>query len=412
MNAAEKAAGFAITGDTGGEAGVAWSPSPPPASPATLAATSASDGTWSVQVPADAAYLTGTSVTVTVNATKTGFTDAAAVTRTLAVDLAAPALVSATVDGAVLTLTYGEDLDREAVPAGSAFTVKVGGTAADLAGTDPVAVSARAVTLTLAAPVAHGDTVTVSYTKPASRPVRDEAGNEAANLDDETVTNETADTEAPRVASIERQTPATSPTNVDTLVWRVTFSEDVQDVTRDDFALAGTNATLTVAAVQGSRSAYDVTAAGGDLAGLDGTVTLSFASAQDIKDLADNALANTAPTGTDERTWVVDNTAPTVSYTAPGSLTVGVAIADLRPATSDADIARYAASGLPARPCHRRERRHHLRHADDGEHRRHRRHGDGDRRGGQPRRGDRALPRRRQGHPGARASSQYDAGPR
>ena len=317
VNAAEKAAGFAITGDTGGEAGAAVTVAITGLT-GHLAATSASDGTWSVQVPADAAYLTGTSITVTVNAAKAGLTDAAAVTRTLAVDLAAPALVSATVDGAVLTLTYGEDLDRDAVPAGSAFAVKVGGTAADLAGTDPVAVSARAVTLTLAAPVAHGDTVTVSYTKPASHPVRDEAGNEAANLDDETVTNDTAEMVPPRVTSIERHMPSSSPTSADTLVWRVTFSEDVQNVTRDDFALAGTSATLTVAAVQGSRSAYDVTAAGGDLAGLDGAVTLSFATGQDIVDLADNALADTAPTGTDERTWVVDNTAPTVSYTAPG----------------------------------------------------------------------------------------------
>ena len=58
---------------------------------------------------------------------------------------------------------------------------------------------------------------------------------------------------------------------------------------------------------------YDVTVSGGDLASLDGTVTLSFASGQNIADIADNALSDTAPTGTNANTYVVDNTAPTVT---------------------------------------------------------------------------------------------------
>ena len=54
------------------------------------AATSATGGAWSVAVPAAAAYLTGTSVTVTVSASKTGYTPPGDVTRALAVDLTAP----------------------------------------------------------------------------------------------------------------------------------------------------------------------------------------------------------------------------------------------------------------------------------------------------------------------------------
>ena len=46
--------------------------------------------TWSVDVPPNAGYIAGTSVTVTVSATKTGFTAASPVTRTLTVDLSAP----------------------------------------------------------------------------------------------------------------------------------------------------------------------------------------------------------------------------------------------------------------------------------------------------------------------------------
>ena len=89
VNIAEKAAGFAIGGDTGSEAGVTVSVTIGTESP--LTATSAAGGAWSVDVPADAAYLTGASVAVTVSASKTGFTSPGDVMRTLAVDLTAPA---------------------------------------------------------------------------------------------------------------------------------------------------------------------------------------------------------------------------------------------------------------------------------------------------------------------------------
>ena len=56
------------------------------------------------------------------------------------------------------------------------------------------------------------------------------------------VTPSATDTTAPRVTSIERNTPTTSPTNADTLTWRVTFNEDVKDVGDADFAIAGTTA--------------------------------------------------------------------------------------------------------------------------------------------------------------------------
>ena len=79
--------------------------------------------------------------------------------------------------------------------------------------------------------------------------------------------DETADTTAPRVASIVRQNPTSSPTNADSLTWRVTFSEAVSNVDAADFAVSGTTATVTaVAAVSGVTGAYDVTASGGNLA--------------------------------------------------------------------------------------------------------------------------------------------------
>ena len=88
-----------------------------------------------------------------------------------------------------------------------------------------------------------------------------------------------ADTTAPRVASIVRETPTSSPTNADSLTWRVTFSEAVSNVDEADFAVSGTTATVTaVAAVSGVTGGYDVTASGGNLAGLSATVTLTISS--------------------------------------------------------------------------------------------------------------------------------------
>ena len=67
----------------------------------TLSATSETGGAWSVPVPAAATYLTGTEVEVTVEASKTGYTDATPVMRTLVVDLVAPSSRTYTVPGSL-----------------------------------------------------------------------------------------------------------------------------------------------------------------------------------------------------------------------------------------------------------------------------------------------------------------------
>ena len=148
----------------------------------------------------------------------------------------------------------------------------------------------------------------------------DAAGNDNTAATRVSSTYTAPDTTAPRVASIARQTPSSSPTNANSLTWRVTFSEDVQNVDTADFTVSGTTATLTAAAVPGLSLAYDVTATGGNLAGLDGTVTLSFAVGQNITDTTSNALANTAPTGANEASYVLDNTGPGVTISdVPGT---------------------------------------------------------------------------------------------
>ena len=102
------------------------------------------------------------------------------------VDNVAPTFVSAGTSGTdKVVLTYSEALNTTQ-PATSAFTVKVGGNSR---GVDTVAISGSAVTLTLASAFRPGDTLTVSYTKPGSNPIKDAADNEAVSLAETTVTN-------------------------------------------------------------------------------------------------------------------------------------------------------------------------------------------------------------------------------
>ena len=132
-----------------------------------------------------------------------------------------------------------------------------------------------------------------------------------------------ADTTAPTVTSITPQDPTSSPTNSDSLTWRVTFSEAVSNVDSADFVITGTTATLTVTAVTSMTGVYDVTASGDNLDSLDGTVTLAFAADQNIVDPSDNTLTATTPTGINDPTFELDNTVPTfVSGTANGTLIV------------------------------------------------------------------------------------------
>ena len=75
-------------------------------------------------------------------------------------------------------------------------------------------------------------------------------------------TDPVVDITAPTVVSIARQSPATSPTNANSLTWRVTFSEAVENVDAADFEAGGpTGATLAVADVPGAH-AVDVTVSG------------------------------------------------------------------------------------------------------------------------------------------------------
>ena len=98
-----------------------------------------------------------------------------------------------------VVIDFGEALDRVSIPAVSAFSVSVAGTARAV---PSVAINGRSLVLIYAAnPPTAGQTVTVSYTKPASKPLRDAAGNEVASFTNHAVTNAIGDTAAPTFSS-------------------------------------------------------------------------------------------------------------------------------------------------------------------------------------------------------------------
>ena len=198
--------------------------------------------------------------------------DAALVVRLSDVDDAAPVLSSASVDGAVLTLTFSEALDTASQPPASSFAVTVGGTARTV---DAVAVSGKVVTLTLSSAVTSGQTVTVGYTVPTgagAKPVQDAAGNRAASF---------ANTEAKNL------TAAALPA-----VWIVAVSTPVTEGTAAAFVLRRTGATddaltVTVSVSEAGSVLNGAPPSSATFAAGSAEARLSVATANDAVDEAD-----------------------------------------------------------------------------------------------------------------------------
>ncbi|GEM_PF-3375164 len=141
----------------------------------------------------------------------------------------------------------------------------------------------------------------------AGQNIVDQAGNALQAGEPSTDDVHSLDNTAPGTA-FTRLNPATSPTSVDTLVFRATFTEDVVNVNAADFAVSGTTTGTVTGVAQVSPSTYDVTVSGGNLAEFNGPVGLDKAAGQNIVDLAGNALPAGEP-ATDE-SYTVDNAAP------------------------------------------------------------------------------------------------------
>ena len=237
-------------------------------------------------------------VTVTANAATDGANTgpAAAVSAKAVWDTTVPTFSSATVDGKELVVTFSEALDTGSVPATTDFTVSVAGT--DQTPTN-VEVSGSAVTLTLSTAATGGQTVTVTYTK-GTNPIQDLAGNDAAALSSQAVTNNTTDTTAPTLSS--------ATVNGDKLKLNYSEALDTTSVpATTDFTVSvgGTDQTPSEVSVFGSAVTLIL---GTQVFGQ--TVTVTYTKGTNpIQDLAGNdaaALSSQAVTNNNASTPTID----------------------------------------------------------------------------------------------------------
>ncbi len=204
-------------------------------------------------------------------------------------DTTLPTLSSATVDGDELVLTYDEALDTNSTPATGAFTVTAGGSTISVS---TVTVSGMAVTLGLASAVTSGQTVTISYVAPGSNPIQDVAGNDAAALTNEAVTNRTAGDTTP---------PTLSSATVDGDELVLTYDEALDTNSTpmaSAFTVAGNNLILVRTATV-SGMAVTLRLASAVTAGQTVTISYLVPSSNPIQDVAGNdaaALTNEAVT--------------------------------------------------------------------------------------------------------------------
>ena len=173
VNIAEKTAGFTISGDTGSEAGVSVTVADRHGDLSATSADNADTASWSVNVPADASYITGAGVAVLVTAAKAGYTAPSAVERALTIDLTAPTAPSYTapaslkVGAAIATMSPSGSIGTDAysatgLPPGLSIdtgTGAIGGT--------PDTAQANTASVTVTASDTAGNSAEVSITFPA-----------------------------------------------------------------------------------------------------------------------------------------------------------------------------------------------------------------------------------------------------
>ena len=404
INIAEKAAGFAITGDTGSEAGVSVTVK---IGTATLTDTSTDDAgtaTWSVTVPQDASYITGTSVQVTVSAQKSGFAAPEDVEHDLAIDLVAPTAPSYTPPS---SLKVGEAMtdigpssttgiagfSASGLPPGLSIAADTG-----VIGGTPTTADSNTAGATVTVLDAAGNPATVDITFPAVTKGEQDLSGFAYSSATATVGGTAPTLTAPAVAESAALTYSTTTTTVCTvdsasgaLTLKAAGSCTVTVTAAATANYAETTATFTVTvqsalalnvdAVAGDdtiniaekAAGFAITGDTGSEAGVSVTVKIGTATLTDTStdDAGTATWSVTVPqdasyiTGTSvqvtvsaqksgfaapedvEHDLAIDLVAPTApSYTPPSSLKVGEAMTDIGP-SSTTGIAGFSASGLP-----------------------------------------------------------------
>jgi len=101
-------------------------------------------------------------------------------------DVTSPTLASAVVTNTnknIIALTYNETLDATSTPSTASFSASGGKTVTG------VSISGLVVSVTVNSSYAFGDVITITY-NPGASPIRDVAGNNAASLSSQSVTNQ------------------------------------------------------------------------------------------------------------------------------------------------------------------------------------------------------------------------------
>ena len=173
INIAEKANGFSITGNTGSEVDVEVTVTIGETELTSTSADNNGSAEWTVSVPADASYITESSIDVLVDATKTGYTAADEESVPLIVDLSAPtaptytAPTSLQVDEEISDVapTGGSDIDTYSA-SGLPDGLSIDASSGVISGT-PTTVSTTDATVTVTVTDSAGNTATVDVTFPA-----------------------------------------------------------------------------------------------------------------------------------------------------------------------------------------------------------------------------------------------------
>ena len=250
----------------------------------------------------------------------TGFGDTKTVTNDTPADSTVPTVSSAAVNGATLTLTFSEALDKSSVPPPDTFTVSPGGK-----GTG-VAVEGKTVTVTLNGAVRHdhGVQLQVFYVPPTdagATPLRDLSGNNVGFINPSAIPSLTNNTP-----------PAYSSATVDGATLTVTFNGALDTgsvpaadaftvtVAGDEVDLADTNPV----SVSGSTVTLTLAeAVGGSLL----AVTVAY-TAPETGPLQDSDNAKLPVTGFGDTKTVTndtsDSTVPTVSSAAVNGATMTI----------------------------------------------------------------------------------------
>ncbi len=191
-------------------------------------------------------------------------------TQSYTLDTTPPTLATATVDATSLVLTYtetGSGIYGGESPAASEYSVKVGGVT-DAVTSAVLNAAANTVTLALATSVPSAQAVTVSYTPDgvAAQELQDVAGNLAAALTNQTVTDNTA---PPAISSVSYDASTGA-----LVVTGANFTTSAGDYAPTDLTLkgeGGNSYTLTGGVVSNvSSSGFTVTLTAADQLAVDG----------------------------------------------------------------------------------------------------------------------------------------------